>query len=36
VLPLGKPGRQLTKLKRRPVAEFAVCERWEGASFGAP
>ncbi len=30
VLPLGKPLRQLTKLKRKPVSEFATHERWGG------
>jgi nitroreductase len=31
VMPLGKPAKQLSKLRRRPVAEFAVRERWGGA-----
>ena len=35
VMPLGRPARRLTKLKRRPVAEFAMCERWGGAPFGS-
>jgi len=30
VMPLGRPARRLTKLKRRPVAEFAMRERWGG------
>ena len=34
VLPLGKPVRQLTKLKRRPVAEIATVERFDGQPFG--
>src|SRR5712691_9292530 len=34
VMPLGRPVKQLTKLKRRPVAEFAVRERWGGAPLG--
>jgi nitroreductase len=34
VVPLGKPVRQLTKLRRRPVSEFVTCERFDGASFG--
>jgi hypothetical protein len=34
VLPLGKPVRQLTKLTRRPVAEFATRERFDGQPFG--
>lgn len=33
VLPLGKPVRQLTKLKRRPVAEFVTSERFDGTPF---
>jgi nitroreductase len=31
VMPLGRPVKQLTKLRRRPVTEFAVRERWGGA-----
>ena len=31
VMPLGKPVKQLSKLRRKPVAEFAVRERWGGA-----
>ena len=30
VMPLGRPVKQLTKLRRKPVAEFAVRERWGG------
>jgi nitroreductase len=30
VLPLGKPVRQLTKLKRNSVAEIATKERFDG------
>jgi len=30
LVPLGKPVKQLTKLKRKPVAEFATLERWGG------
>ena len=30
LLPLGKPVRQLTKLKRKPVAEIASRERFDG------
>lgn len=33
MIPLGKPIKQLTKLKRRPVSEFAVLERWDGAAL---
>ncbi len=31
VMPLGRPVRQLTKLKRKSVAELATLERWNGA-----
>jgi nitroreductase len=31
VMPLGRPVRTLTKLKRKSVAEFAMLERWGGA-----
>ena len=34
-MPIGKPVRQLTKLKRKPVAEFAHRERWDGPAFEA-
>jgi nitroreductase len=30
MLPVGKPVKQLTKLKRKPVASFAVRERFDG------
>ncbi len=33
VVPLGKPVRQVTKLRRRPVPEFATCERFDGSPF---
>ena len=33
VVPLGKPVRQVTKLRRRPVSEFVTSERFEGAPF---
>jgi nitroreductase len=33
VLPLGKAVRQVTKLRRRPVDEFATSERFDGAPF---
>ncbi len=36
LLPLGRPVRQLTRLRRRPVAEFVVHERWDGAPFTTP
>jgi nitroreductase len=31
VMPLGRPQKALTKLKRKAVAEFAMLERWGGA-----
>lgn len=34
IVPLGKPLRRVTKLRRRPVAEFATSERFDGAPFG--
>lgn len=34
VVPLGKPVRQLTKLRRRPVAEFITRDRFDGPAFG--
>lgn len=33
VIPLGRPQRQVRKLTRRPVAEFATSERFDGASL---
>lgn len=35
VLPLGKPVRQITKLTRKPVAEIASRERFDGDPFSA-
>jgi nitroreductase len=34
VLPLGRPVKQVTKLRRGPVAEFARLERWDGPPLG--
>ena len=34
VVPLGKPVKQLTKLRRLSVEEIATCERFDGATFG--
>ncbi len=33
IIPVGKPARNLTKLKRKSVSSFAVLERWEGEPF---
>jgi len=33
VVPLGKPVRQLTKLRRRPVTEFITRDRFDGPPF---
>ncbi len=33
VVPLGKPVRQVTKLRRRPVPEFVTRERFDGTPF---
>lgn len=35
VMPLGRPVKQLTKLRRKPVSDFAVRERWGGAPLSA-
>ena len=35
VMPLGRPVKQLTRLKRKPVAEFAMRERWGGPPLTA-
>ncbi len=34
VMPVGKPVRQLRRLKRRAVAEFVTRERYDGEPFG--
>ncbi len=36
VVPLGKPVKQLTKLKRRSVEDIAVRERFDGEAFRQP
>lgn len=33
VIPLGKPVKQLTRLKRRPVSDFVTRERFDGTPF---
>jgi nitroreductase len=30
MIPLGRPVKQLTRLKRKPVDDFAMLERWNG------
>ncbi|HEY7655006.1 MAG TPA: nitroreductase family protein [Methylomirabilota bacterium] len=35
VMPLGRPVKRITKLKRKPVAEFAMLEKWGGPPFQA-
>ena len=35
LLPLGKPVRQVTKLTRKPVAEIATRERFDGEPLRA-
>ena len=35
VMPLGRPVRTLTKLKRKTVAEFTMRERWGGPTLGS-
>jgi nitroreductase len=34
VIPLGRPVKQVTTLRRGPVAEFARLERWDGPALG--
>ena len=34
VMPLGRPVQRLTRLKRKPVPDFAMRERWGGAPLG--
>jgi nitroreductase len=36
VMPLGRPATRLTKLKRKPVGEFAMLERWGGTPLAPP
>ncbi len=33
LVPIGKPVRQLTRLKRKPVDEIAMREKWDGESL---
>jgi len=33
IVPLGKPVRQLTRLRRRPIAEFVTRDRFDGPAF---
>src|SRR6195952_2706360 len=33
VVPLGKPARQLSKLRRQRVEQFSTCERFDGGPF---
>lgn len=35
VIPMGKPVKQLTKLRRRAVSEFTHVERWDGGPLQA-
>jgi hypothetical protein len=30
VMPIGRPATRLTRLKRKPVSEFAMLDRWGG------
>ena len=36
VVPLGRPVKQLTKLRRAAVEGFTVRERWGGEAFAPP
>ncbi len=33
LLPIGRPVKQLTALRRNPVEDFAMLDRWGGAAF---
>ncbi|MGB7292229.1 MAG: nitroreductase family protein [Thermodesulfobacteriota bacterium] len=33
IIPLGKPVKRLTSLKRKPVSSFATFEHWNGKAF---
>lgn len=35
LIPLGRPVKQLTRLRRQPVESFAMHERWEGPPLAA-
>jgi nitroreductase len=36
IIPLGRPVKQVTKLKRAPVSEFATLERFDGPTLPEP
>lgn len=36
VMPLGRPARTITRLRRKAVAEFAMQGRWGGPPLGTP
>ena len=36
VIPLGRPVKVLTRLKRKPVEEFAMLEKWSGPPLRSP
>ena len=36
LMPLGRPVKQLTKLRRKAVPQFAMHERWGGVPFTTP
>ncbi|HZU77181.1 MAG TPA: nitroreductase family protein [Dehalococcoidia bacterium] len=36
VIPFGRPVHQLTRLRRKPVSEFAMLERWDGPRLARP
>jgi len=35
-VPLGRPAREITRLRRRAVSEFATVDRFDGEPFGLP
>jgi len=34
LVPIGRPAKVLTKLRRHPVPAFTVQERWDGPPLG--
>jgi nitroreductase len=35
-IPLGRPAREITRLRRNPVPEFATLDTFDGPAFGSP
>jgi nitroreductase len=36
VMPLGRPAKQVSRLRRKPVSAFARLERWDGPPLTRP